>query len=182
MKLNAQKVSLELSRWKINGNFAVETLLEGVDIDEIVDQVGADKLLDQIGRKAVIPMQIVFVLSMPGCSSWNGKWSGEGRLYCVIKNYSRSKKRIEKAEKMVSHGSYSYNFGDGWRAQVDVKKVSASEARKMRKASVGFAGYEWMIDSIELHDKIYADHDEIPKKEEPTAPAPVVEPVTADAF
>jgi hypothetical protein len=45
-------------------------------------------------------------------------------------------------------GSYYYNFGDGWGASVSVRKVTAAQARKIERKSVGFCGYEWMIDSI----------------------------------
>lgn len=78
-----------------------------------------------------------FFLTMPGNNSWNGKWSGDGDLYCrVVANKSEP-------------GNYSYSFGDGWRASVEVRNVTAVEARKLRKRSRGFCGYDWMISSIE---------------------------------
>ena len=28
---------------------------------------------------------VVFELTMPGVGSWNGRWSGEGRYYAILK-------------------------------------------------------------------------------------------------
>ena len=92
-------------------------------------------------------MYLAFFLSMPGCPSWNGRWSGEGRTYVIIKQF-KTKKSMIKAAKILSEGYYHYSFGDGWAAGITVKEVSGSEVRKLRKASVGFAGYDWMVDSI----------------------------------
>jgi hypothetical protein len=49
---------------------------------------------------------------------------------------------------------YHYNFGDGWAAGVSVRTVDAAEARKLRRKSDGFSGYDWMIDSIVQHGEI----------------------------
>lgn len=95
-------------------------------------------------------MLISFELSMPNNNAWNGKWSGEGRCYARVRSYENPQSWMEK-------DYYYYNFGDGWGAGVTVKKVDAEQARKLRKASVGFCGYEWMIDSIEKHGRISAD-------------------------
>lgn len=89
-------------------------------------------------------MLIAFTLSMPNVGSWNGKWTGAGQVRAIIVNIG-SKKR---AKQIIDNSSYSYNFGDGWRASINAEKVDAKEARRLRKASVGFCGYEWMIDSI----------------------------------
>ena len=91
-----------------------------------------------------------FKLSMPGVNTWNGRWTGENRFYartrCVA--YTKSKDL---------EGYYRYSFGDGWIASVTVERVDAHEASKIRKKSVGFCGYEWMIDSILAHRSIKAD-------------------------
>lgn len=48
-------------------------------------------------------MQVSFELSMPNNNSWNGKWTGDGECYCVIRTMKEPPKL----------GRYSYNFGDG---------------------------------------------------------------------
>jgi hypothetical protein len=86
---------------------------------------------------------------MPGCSSWNGKWSGEGTLYARIKKFSaRGSVMGDKAKMLLDKGYFSYSFGDGWRAGIDVKEVTPLDARKIKKNSSGFCGYDWMLDSI----------------------------------
>lgn len=94
-------------------------------------------------------MLISFELSMPNNNAWNGKWSGEGRCYARVRSYT-------KEQEWMAKDYHYYNFGDGWGAAVTVKKIDAAKARKLRKASVGFCGYDWMIDSIERHGKIVA--------------------------
>ncbi len=90
-------------------------------------------------------MILLFKLSMPNVGSWNNQWTGEGRLYARTRSF-RGKKQIEKAKDLI--GSYFYDFGDGWTACVYVTEISPSDSRKINKNSVGFCGYEWMIDSI----------------------------------
>ena len=97
-------------------------------------------------------MTLAFLLSMPGNNAWNGKWSGEGRCYAVVKSFTG--KRAQRLEAIAGQ-SFGYNFGDGWFARIEVKAVDATEARKLRKASQGFCGYEWMIDSIIADGAIY---------------------------
>ncbi len=93
-------------------------------------------------------MILAFTLSMPGVNSWNGKWSGEGRLYAKVINFGRTKKAIAKASEILDIGYFRYNFGDGWSAGVKVTEVDAKEAAKIRRNSKGFYGYDWMIESI----------------------------------
>lgn len=95
-------------------------------------------------------MLFAFTLSMPQVNSWNNRWSGEDRLYVVIKSF-RTEKYIERLKATPSH---YYNFGDGWCASVSVKEVTAAEAKSLRKRSNGFCGYDWMIDSILAHGEI----------------------------
>jgi hypothetical protein len=92
-------------------------------------------------------MKIAFILTMPNVGSWNGKWSGEGNLYCIVKSFT-SKKGKEKAVNVLSKPSYYYRWNDGWCASVAVKKVENAEARTLKRNSKGFCGYDWMIDSI----------------------------------
>lgn len=42
-------------------------------------------------------MILAFTLSMPNCASWNGRWSGEGRKYVIIKAFKG--KKAESAKK-----------------------------------------------------------------------------------
>ena len=98
---------------------------------------------------------VAFILTMPNVGSWNGKWSGESNLYAVVKKFG-GKKGAARAESLK--GDYYYNFGDGWGANVEAKPIDGVTARKMKKASKGFCGYEWMIESILEYGKILADH------------------------
>ncbi len=100
---------------------------------------------------------------MPNAASWNGKWSGEGRCYAIVKNFP-GKKGEAKAAEILAKRSYYYGWSDGWGASVSVKMVTPAESRSYRKRSVGFAGYDWMVASIIRYGKIYATHEE-PKAE-----------------
>ncbi len=99
-------------------------------------------------------MILCFTLSMPNVGSWNGKWSGEDNLYARIVNFGNSKKGIARADYIRGRSPFRYNFGDGWSANVSVEVVGAREAARLRKASKGFCGYDWMIDSIRQHGDI----------------------------
>ena len=101
-------------------------------------------------------MIVAFELSMPGRNSWNGKWSGEGRPYVIVKSFRRNPPKL---------GRYGYNFGDGWYASVNAREVSQSEARTLRAKSKGFCGYDWMVESIIQDGAIYG----------PTQPKPELE-------
>lgn len=46
-----------------------------------------------------------FTLSMPGCNSWNGRWSGEGRDYNIVTKVA-TKKKQELAKALVSIGYF----------------------------------------------------------------------------
>ena len=101
-------------------------------------------------------MMICFELFMPGRNSWNGRWSGEDRVYARIVNLGRTKKARVKGEAIIQGGAYSYAWSDGWCARVVVREVDAAEANRIRKRSAGFCGYDWMIDSIRYHGEIRA--------------------------
>ena len=102
---------------------------------------------------------VIFTLSMPGVASWNGKWSGEGKCY------ARTRRVSQKVADSLK-GYYHYSWKDGWAAGVSVKASSGSaETSKVARKSLGFYGYDWMIDSILKHGAIYADH-EVPEKAE----------------
>jgi len=97
-------------------------------------------------------MILAFYLSMPGCPSWNGKWSGEGNLYVIVKTF-RSKKDIEKAERIKEKKYYSYRWEDGWMAGIRIEEVDSNKAKKLRNKSKGFCGYDWMVDTIIEYDR-----------------------------
>lgn len=98
-------------------------------------------------------MIVAFQLSMPGSPSWNGKWSGEDRIHCITKSFT-GKKGEAKAKSIIDGGPYSHHWSDGWSAAIHVIQVTPSEAARLRKSSVGFSGYDWMMESICLYGKI----------------------------
>jgi hypothetical protein len=98
-----------------------------------------------------------FELTMPNVGSWNGQWTGADRKYYVINSVSdKYLKSKEHFKKLLEKGrdSWYYNFGDGWGANVSVQIIDSIEARKRRKLSKGFAGYDWMIDSSVYYGEI----------------------------
>jgi hypothetical protein len=92
-------------------------------------------------------MKLSFILSMPRNNSWNGKWSGQHTLYARVVSFT-SKKGKENTQNILDKGYFTYDFGDNWCAGITVKEVSNEEARKIKKLSKGFCGYDWMIGSI----------------------------------
>lgn len=96
-----------------------------------------------------------FKLSMPNVGSWNGRWSGENDLYIRFKKLTN--KQIEESK--IEEKGYHYSFGDGWSANVSVFAVDSKERQKLQRKSKGFAGYDWMIDSIIKNGKIISSDD-----------------------
>lgn len=97
---------------------------------------------------------IAFELSMPGVNSWNGRWTGDGRAYVKVETLGLAAAKIMREAELVDGSPYSYDFGDGWRASVSVRFVEANEARRLRKSSAGFTGYDWMVEEILAHGRI----------------------------
>lgn len=93
---------------------------------------------------------IIFTLSMPNRGSWNGRQSGEDRVYARIFHNNDVPKDI------IGKGFY-YNWDDGWCACVSVTKIDSKEAAKIRKKSAGFCGYDWMIRSIIKNGEIVVE-------------------------
>jgi hypothetical protein len=87
-------------------------------------------------------------------------------LYTLTKNFG-SQKAQAKAATILANQPYSYDFGDGWRASIEVKAVEGPELRSIRKRSKGFCGYDWMVDSILDNGSIYGPTQ--PKPEKPLA-------------
>ena len=94
---------------------------------------------------------LAFELTMPGCPSWNGRWSGERDRHVLVQPLGRTAKSVAKAAKVLAGAPYTHRWSDGWRASIDVRIVDGVEARKLRKQSSGFCGYDWMVKNIMLH-------------------------------
>lgn len=99
-------------------------------------------------------MMLSFTLSMPGVASWNGKWSGDGRCYVLVRGFR--KPPVDPEGEPLAGRYFHYNFGDGWAAGVTVEQIDAHTARKLRRQSDGFAGYDWMVESIIRDGRIVA--------------------------
>jgi hypothetical protein len=85
-------------------------------------------------------INVIFELSMPNCGSRNGKWTGAGRKYTVIRKLEANSPIIGKY--------FLYQWNDGWCARVDARKANRE------KPTNEFRMYEWMIDSIIQHGEI----------------------------
>lgn len=94
---------------------------------------------------------LIFKLSMPGRSSWNGRWSGEENIYAIVKPIGRSAAAQQKADALISKRYFSHSWSDGWRASIEVTEADSAEVRRIRKHSKGFCGYDWMVENILDH-------------------------------
>lgn len=94
---------------------------------------------------------LIFKLSMPGRSSWNGRWSGEDKLYAIVKPIGRSAAARLKADEILSKRYFSHRWSDGWCASIEVIEGDSTEVRRVRKHSKGFCGYDWMVANIMSH-------------------------------
>ena len=97
---------------------------------------------------------LIFELSIPGRASWNGRWSGEETVYAIVKPIGRSRSARAKADELLSKRYFSHSWSDGWRASITVTETDGCGARKMRKRSKGFCGYDWMVTEIILYGDI----------------------------
>lgn len=93
-------------------------------------------------------MYLCFTLSMSNVGSWNGRWSGESKLYARIEHFGRRKESVAKATEILKRGYYHCSWSDGWSASIKVTEVDRKEAQRIRRKSDGFYGYDWMIQSI----------------------------------
>lgn len=88
---------------------------------------------------------------MPNRASWNGRWSGEDKKHYIIKKVSdrflKQQDHLKKLHETGADGWY-YRWEDGWGASVSAQIIDGTEARKRRKLSAGFCGYDWMVESI----------------------------------
>lgn len=103
-------------------------------------------------------MILVFELSMPNVNTWNGSWSGAGKIFARTRTLPNNKKQGRIAQQILDNQPYRYNFGDGWTAMVKVYSTDSKEAAKIRRNSEGFLGYDWMIESIKNALTIHPDY------------------------
>ena len=96
-------------------------------------------------------IHILYTLTMPNVGSWDHKWTQAGKLHCRARSYSD--KSLVPA-KVLSMKNYYYNFGDGWGANVSCSKIDAKAKASYNKKSLGFCGYDWMIEEIEKYGRI----------------------------
>jgi hypothetical protein len=89
-----------------------------------------------------------FELTMPNIGSWNGKWTGADKKYYIIKSISDKYYNKILVPLFENNHNWYYNFGDGWGANIELQFITSKEVIKRRKLSKGFAGYDWMVDSI----------------------------------
>lgn len=99
-------------------------------------------------------MLVSFQLTMPNVGSWDGKWTGANKKYYVVQNISTAWiKKQDHFKRLLENGrdNWHHSWGDGWGANVMAEIVDSTEARKRRKISSGFCGYEWMIGNIKSY-------------------------------
>lgn len=84
---------------------------------------------------------------MPSAGSWNGKWTGDGRVY------AKTRQNREVPPEVIGR-EFRYRWDDGWEACITVTKMGAKDAAKIMRKSKGFFGYTWMIDSIIKYGRI----------------------------
>lgn len=87
--------------------------------------------------------RVVFQLSMPGRSSWDGRWSGEGRNYARVRDLSDD--QVARLGISESPRYWTHRWSDGWVAEISARVVPAGE--ELAKSD-GFNGYDWMIDNL----------------------------------
>jgi hypothetical protein len=75
-------------------------------------------------------------------------------LYVKVETLGRSADAVAREGEIVSASPYRYDFGDGWAASVSARFVTAEEARALRKRSMGFCGYDWMVAEILTEGRI----------------------------
>jgi hypothetical protein len=84
--------------------------------------------------------RVEFTLTMPNVGSWNGRWSGEGKHYTIVRRLTNA-----DVNRLGLPQSWYHNFGDGWGASVSARVLGKGERPKR---SAGFCGYDWMVDRI----------------------------------
>jgi hypothetical protein len=152
-----QKSVVDIMKQLVEENEKLKEHIEGdSNVKRHFISLYVKKLLDVSGvdLKANSPQEedkknlvrIMFMLTMPQKGSWDGKWTGENKLYVLIRMVSK-----EAAERLLDGNKvkqWDYNFGDGWVAQIDGRYIEEGESNEFTRKSAGFAGYDWMVDSL----------------------------------
>lgn len=95
---------------------------------------------------------LIFSLEMQGPTG--RPWNEHGDVYAVIRPLPRKLESVKKARELLAVGSWSYDFGDGWKAVITVRRANTKDVRKTRRETRGFNGCERMVASIILHGEI----------------------------
>lgn len=89
---------------------------------------------------------LIFKLTMPNPPSWNGHWSGENEKHTRARDFTDDE--FAALPKSVI-GTHFWHWDDGWTARIDVSVTDDSRSKKRAlNNSVGFCGYDWMIEEI----------------------------------
>jgi hypothetical protein len=118
---------------------------------ETIVKDGVEYKLVPLHKKQEANNYALFVLTMPGKGSWNGKWTGDGEFFARAIPAFRYGKPLYPN---LKEGSYGYFWDDGWSASVKVTFITKSEAMKARRKSKGFCGYDWMISDLMKYGEI----------------------------
>ena len=90
--------------------------------------------------------RIEFRLTMPSTASANGRWSGEGRNYIIVKTLHDQEAAALLEGK--TERTWFHRWEDGWGARVTARILAPGSRRP---PSDGFAGYDWMVANILAH-------------------------------
>lgn len=96
---------------------------------------------------------VEFKLSMPGRSSWDNRWSGDGKNYVIRRDLSCEDlarlfdlaRPLAGIDPTKCRRIWTHRWSDGWCAQVAARVVPDDE---MFAKSDGFCGYDWMVENI----------------------------------
>ena len=112
--------------------------------------------------------RVLFVLTMPDVASWDGKWSGEGNRYAVVRQLPQPViTDLGIRGERFAPVSWRHNWKDGWCAEVSARLMQKGE--RLGK-TLGFYGYDWMVDNILEYGRTEAclqesDHNWQPERE-----------------
>lgn len=90
--------------------------------------------------------RVMFTLSMPGRSSWDGRWSGQGRNYILV--HRLGAKALAELMDGKPERSWFHRWDDGWMACITARVL---EPGSRVPKSDGFCGYDWMVRNILDH-------------------------------
>lgn len=93
-------------------------------------------------------MLIAYELHMqPSSTTPHPSRSWREKRYIIVRRYGKKAATPELR-------TYWFSWSDGWSCWIKAREVDSAEARRLRRASAGFAGYDWMVTSIEQHGQI----------------------------